>query len=85
MWTGLPAPEAGGRARPRSCAGEPVHERAGGARAQGRRDARVLYLDLPNRGSAYLVAIFGKREKSDLTMSERDLVAAVVKRIKEEA
>jgi hypothetical protein len=31
------------------------------------------------------VAIFGKREKTDLTTSERDLVATVVKRIKEEA
>jgi hypothetical protein len=50
-----------------------------------RGGARVLYIDLPKRGSTYLVAIFGKREKSDLTKEERDLVAAVVKRIKEEA
>jgi hypothetical protein len=46
---------------------------------------RVYYLDLPNRGTTYLLAIFGKREKSDLSVDERKSVAALVKVLKEEA
>ena len=47
--------------------------------------ARVYYLDLPARGVTYLLAIFGKREKSDLSLKERKAVAGLVKKLKEES
>jgi hypothetical protein len=46
---------------------------------------RVYYLDLPRRGVTHLLAIFGKREKTDLSPAERKVVAALVKRLKEES
>lgn len=46
---------------------------------------RVYYLDLPHRAVTHLVAIFGKREKADLSAAERRAVAALVKHLKEEA
>ena len=49
-----------------------------------RGGVRVYYLDLPRRGVTHLVAIFGKREKSDLSPAERRVVAALVKQLKEE-
>lgn len=49
-----------------------------------RGGVRVYYLDLPRRGVTHLVAIFGKREKSDLSPAERRIVAALVKQLKEE-
>ena len=45
---------------------------------------RVYYLDLPHRAVTHLVAIFGKREKSDLSPAERRAVAGLVKQLKEE-
>lgn len=45
---------------------------------------RVYYLDLPHRAVTHLVAIFGKREKSDLSPAERRAVAQLVKQLKEE-
>ena len=50
-----------------------------------RGGVRVYCLDLPRRGVTHLVAIFGKREKSDLSPAERRAVAALVKQLKEEA
>lgn len=58
-----------------------------GQRALGRGKrggARVYYLDLPRRGVTHLLAIFGKREKADLTSAERRQVAALVKVLKKE-
>lgn len=58
-----------------------------GQRALGRGKrggVRVYYLDLPRRGVTHLLAIFGKREKSDLTPAERRQVAALVKELKKE-
>jgi len=49
-----------------------------------RGGVRVYYLDLPRRGVTHLVAIFGKREKSDLSRAERQAVAALVRQLKEE-
>jgi hypothetical protein len=49
-----------------------------------RGGVRVYYLDLPRRGVTHLVAIFGKREKTDLSPAERRAVAALVKQLKEE-
>jgi hypothetical protein len=45
---------------------------------------RVYYLDLPQRAMTHLVAIFGKREKSDLSPAERRAVGQLVKQLKEE-
>ena len=50
-----------------------------------RGGVRVYYLDLPRRAVTHLVAIFGKREKSDLSPAERRAVAEQVKQLKEEA
>ncbi len=58
-----------------------------GQRALGRGKrggVRVYYLDLPRGGVTHLLAIFGKREKSDLTPAERRQVAALVKQLKRE-
>ena len=46
---------------------------------------RIYYLDLAGRAVTHLVAIFGKREKSDLSPRERKAVAALVRILKEEA
>ena len=46
---------------------------------------RVYYLDLAAPKVTHLVAIFGKREKADLSPAERKAVAALVRRLKEEA
>jgi hypothetical protein len=58
-----------------------------GQRALGRGKrggVRVYYLDLPLRGVTHLLAIFGKREKTDLTPDEQRQVAALVKELKKE-
>ena len=49
-----------------------------------RGGARVYYLDLPGGGVTHLVALFGKREKADLSPIERRLVAALVEQLKRE-
>jgi hypothetical protein len=49
-----------------------------------RGGVRVYYLDLPRRGVCHLIAIFGKREKADLSVAERRAVAALVQQLKEE-
>ncbi len=49
-----------------------------------RGGVRVYYLDLPARQVTHLLAIFGKREKSDLSMAERREIAALVGRLKKE-
>jgi hypothetical protein len=46
--------------------------------------ARVYYLDLPRRGVTHLLAIFGKREKADLSPAERRAIATIVEMLKEE-
>ena len=45
---------------------------------------RVYYLDLAAVEVTHLVAIFGKREKADLSPAERKAVAALVRTLKEE-
>ena len=50
-----------------------------------RGGVRVYYLDLPRRGVTHLLAIFGKREKSDISPEERRGVATLVKQLKEES
>jgi hypothetical protein len=41
-------------------------------------------LRLPKREKVYLIALFGKREQSDLSPAGRKLAAELVKQIKEE-
>jgi len=62
-------PGTGGLRKVRAAQSEVRRGKRGGVRA--------YYLDL-------LVAIFGKREKSDLSRSERQAVAALVRQLKEE-
>jgi hypothetical protein len=50
-----------------------------------RGGVRVYYLDLPRRGVTHLVAIFGKREKADLSKVERQAVTVLVRQLKEES
>ena len=53
--------------------------------ARGKRGGvRVYYLDLPGHEVTHLLAIFGKREKSDLSVKERREVAALVTLLKKE-
>ncbi len=54
-------------------------------RNKGRRGGhRVLYLDLPNRETTYLLHIYGKDEAEDLDASEKRMIRALVRKIKEE-
>jgi hypothetical protein len=54
--------------------------------ARGKRGgARVYYLDLPARGVTHWLAIFGKREKDDLSAGERRALAVLVRILKEES
>jgi hypothetical protein len=54
--------------------------------APGKRGGvRVYYLDLPQGEVTHLIAIFGKREKDDLSPSERKAAAVLVRMLKEEA
>ena len=53
---------------------------------RGKRGGRrIYYLDLAASKVTHLVAIFGKREKADLSPVERKAVAVMVRRLKEEA
>lgn len=45
---------------------------------------RIYYLDLATSKVTHLVAIFGKREKADLSPAERKAIAALVSTLKEE-
>jgi hypothetical protein len=45
----------------------------------------VLFLDLPRAGTTHLLAIFGKKEKIDLTADERRHLAVLVRELKKEA
>jgi len=59
-----------------------VGQRAAGRGKRG--GVRVYYLDLPRQRVTHLLAIFGKRQKSDLSVAERRQVAAAVQQLKEE-
>src|ERR1017187_5464774 len=39
---------------------------------------RVIYLDLPSRGRIYLLAIYAKREKIDLTSDDKGVLKKLV-------
>jgi hypothetical protein len=46
--------------------------------------ARIIYLAATSRGRVYLLDIFGKNEKANLTKAERNEMAKVAKAIKGE-
>ena len=48
------------------------------------RAGRVYYLGLSARGITHLIALFGKRERSDLSQQERHALAPLVAQLKKE-
>ena len=59
-----------------------IAQRAVGRGKRG--GARVYYLDLPRAHVTHLLAIYGKRQRADLSAMERRSLAAVAKLLKEE-
>jgi hypothetical protein len=49
-----------------------------------RGGVRIYYLDLPNRATTHLLAVFGKREKEDLGSDEKRAVAKLARQLREE-
>lgn len=49
-----------------------------------RGGARVYYLDLPRAHVTHLLAIYGKRQREDLSADERRALAGVARLLKEE-
>ena len=46
--------------------------------------ARIVYLDLPDRGVTHLVALFSKRERVDLSADEKRALRELVATLKKE-
>ncbi len=73
----------------------PIVAGTGGARkgrvgdptsSRGKRGSfRYYYLYVPHRGRVYLLAIFSKREASDLSPSQKKELAKIITRIQKEA
>ncbi len=56
------------------------------ANNKGKRGGfRVDYLDIPEKGKLYLLIIYAKNSKSDLTADEKKKLSKLIKLIKEEA
>ena len=53
--------------------------------SHGKRGSFRYYLYVPHRGRVYLLAIFSKREASDLSPSQKKEVAKIITRIQKEA
>nr|DAR13948.1 MAG TPA: RelE toxin of RelE / RelB toxin-antitoxin system [Caudoviricetes sp.] len=54
-------------------------------KGKGKRSgARVIYIDIDVKETIYLVNVYSKDEKTDLTPSEKSALKAVVKILKEE-
>ncbi len=55
------------------------------SRGKGKRGGyRVIYLDLPRVEKTYLLALYGKGEKDDISKEEKNILAALVKKLKAE-
>ncbi len=55
------------------------------SRVKGKRGGlRVIYLDLPDKETTYLLFIYGKDEADDLTATEKKIFKELVSRIKGE-
>lgn len=46
---------------------------------------RVDYLDVPEKGKLYLIVLYAKNVKADLTAEEKKIISHLVKQLKEEA
>lgn len=56
------------------------------ARGKGRRGGlRVIYLDLPKVERTYLLGLFGKGEKEDISADERKILRRLASQLKKEA
>ena len=71
------------QSQPGACPPEFCHRR--GAAVVGSAGISRGILDLAPSKVTHVVAIFDKREKADLSWAERKSVAALVRRLKEEA
>lgn len=57
-----------------------------GRRGKGKRGGfRVIYLDLANLERTYLLALYDKGEKDDISPDEKRVLKALVERLKREA
>lgn len=55
-------------------------------RGKGKRGGyRVIYLDLPQVERTYLLGLYGKGEKADLSQDEKKVLKALAERLKREA
>ena len=55
-------------------------------RGKGKRGGyRVIYLDHPEKKRTYLLGIYGKDEKSDLSSAEKRILKGLVEHLKQEA
>lgn len=46
---------------------------------------RIDYLDVPQKGKLYMLVIYAKNLKDDLSPDEKKIIARLVKQLKEEA
>ena len=46
---------------------------------------RIDYLDVPEKGKLYMLVIYSKNVKDDLSSDEKKIIARLVKQLKEEA
>ncbi|MDE2038437.1 MAG: type II toxin-antitoxin system RelE/ParE family toxin [Elusimicrobia bacterium] len=54
-------------------------------RGKGKRGGfRVIYLDLPHAGRTYLVALYDKNEKIDISADEKRILRALAAQLKQE-
>ena len=55
-------------------------------RGKGKRGGyRVIYLDMPEMKRTYLLGLYGKGEKADLSQDEKKVLKGLVERLKREA
>jgi hypothetical protein len=60
---------------------DPFQRPAAGEREQGR--VKVIYLYLPEQSWVFLLDIYGKDEKDDLSREEKKVLASLASRIRE--
>ena len=59
---------------------------ADAGRSKGKRGGyRVVYLDLPRVERTYLLALFDKGEKDDISPEEKKILSGLVEKLKKEA
>jgi hypothetical protein len=55
-------------------------------RGKGKRGGyRVIYLDIPEMGRTYLLGLYDKNEKTDISHEEKRVLKSLVEKIKREA